>query len=297
MHPPHRYTRPLLYLPPAMNAIRKVGILGLGKMGAPMARHLIAKGYNVAGFDPVDAARRDAIGMGVNVLDSPREVARASELVIVVVGFDHEVEAVIFGANGVVEAGVVEAAQPGLVVAIGSTVAPRYSQRLAERLLERKIVLLDVPLARGEKAAIDGKLLIYGGGDEAAFDACRPAFSAFASDIFHLGPAGAGQVGKMVNNLLLWACASASDEGLRLGEALGVDSDQLRAALRAGSGQNWAMDNRADLSGMPWAEKDMSIVLHEADLARLALPLSGTIKETIKALKIRLGYGLPHGFE
>src|SRR3989442_1668872 len=118
---------------------------------------------------------------------------------------------------------------------------------------------------------------------------------AFASDIFHLGVAGAGQVGKIVNNLILWACTSANDEGLRLGEALGVDAEELRAALHHSSAQNWAMDQRSDLSGMPWAEKDMSIVLHEADLARLSLPLCGTVKETIKGLKIRLGYGLPRG--
>ena len=275
-----------------MTALRNVGILGLGKMGAPMARHLIAKGYNVTGFDPVDAARSSAAALGVSIVDSPREVARQSEVVIVVVGFDHEVETVIYGANGVMEA-----ARSGLVVAIGSTVAPRYTQKLAERLKKQKVILLDIPLARGEAAAVAGKLLIYGAGDEQAFEACRPAFSAFASDIFHLGPAGAGQVGKMVNNLLLWACTSANDEGLRLGEALGVDADKLRKALHAGSGQNWAMDNRADLSGMPWAEKDMSIVLHEADLARLSLPLCGTVKETIKDLKIRLGNGLPAGFE
>lgn len=275
-----------------MSAIRKVGILGLGKMGAPMAQHLIAKGYNVAGYDPVDAARRNAASLGVAVLDAPREVARASDLVIVVVGFDHEVESVLFGPGGIMEA-----ARPGLVVAIGSTVAPRYAAKLAERLRERQVVLLDIPLARGERAAIAGKLLIFGAGDETAFEACRPAFSAFASDIFHLGAAGAGQVGKMVNNLILWACTSANDEGLRLGEALGVDPDKLRAALRHSSAQNWAMDQRSDLSGMPWAEKDMGIVLHEADLARLSLPLCGTVKETIKALKIRLGYGLPRGFE
>jgi len=275
-----------------MNQPRKIGILGLGKMGAPMARHLIAKGYNVTGFDPVDAARASAAALGVSMVDSPREVARASDVVIVVVGFDHEVEAVIYGANGVMEA-----ARPGLVVAIGSTVAPRYTQKLAERLKKQKVVLLDIPLARGEAAAVAGKLLIYGAGEEQTFEACRPAFSAFASDIFHLGPAGAGQVGKMVNNLLLWACTSANDEGLRLGEALGVNADKLRKALHAGSGQNWSMDNRADLSGMPWAEKDMSIVLHEADLARLSLPLCGTVKETIKDLKIRLGNGLPAGFE
>ena len=273
-----------------MTAIRKVGMLGLGKMGAPMARHLIARGYNVAGYDPVDAARRSAASLGVAVLGSPREVAQASELVIVVVGFDHQVETVMFGAGGVMEA-----ARPGLIVAIGSTIAPRYAQRLAERAGERGVVLLDAPLARGEAAAVAGKLLVFGGGDETAFAACRPAFGSFASDIFHLGPAGAGQVGKMVNNLILWACTTANDEGLRLGEALGVEAQKLREALHHSSAQNWSMDHRSDLSGMPWAEKDMTIVLHEADLARLALPLCGTVKETVKALKIRLGYGLPPG--
>ena len=273
-----------------MTAIRKVGMLGLGKMGAPMARHLLAKGFNVAAYDPLDGARRSAAALGVAVLGSAREVAQASDLVIVVVGFDHEVETVLFGP-----AGVMEAAPRGLIVAIGSTVAPRYAKRLAERVRERGVVLLDAPLARGEAAAIAGKLLVFGAGDQTAFDACRPAFGAFASDIFHLGAAGAGQVGKMVNNLILWACTSANDEGLRLAAALGVDAEKLRAALHHSSAQNWSMDERAERSGMPWAEKDMSIVLHEADLARLSLPLSGTVKETIKGLKIRLGLGLPHG--
>jgi 3-hydroxyisobutyrate dehydrogenase-like beta-hydroxyacid dehydrogenase len=273
-----------------MSAITKIGILGLGKMGAPMAQHLLAKGFRVAGYDPLEVARRNAQALGVSVLHSPREVAQASELVIIVVGFDHEIEAVMFGTKGITDA-----ARRGLVVALGSTVAPRYARRLAERLKEKGIVLLDIPLARGEAAAQAGKLLIYGAGDEASFEACRPAFAAFASDIFHLGPAGAGQVGKMVNNLILWACIVANDEGLRLGEALGVDPARLQEALHHGSAQNWAMDHSAERSGMPWAEKDMSIVLHEADLARLSLPLSGSVKETIKGLKIRLGLPMPQG--
>jgi 3-hydroxyisobutyrate dehydrogenase-like beta-hydroxyacid dehydrogenase len=272
--------------------INRIGILGLGKMGAPMARHLLAKGYSVAGFDPLEPARSNARALGVSVLGSPREVARSSELVIVVVGFDQEVEATLFGENGVVES-----APRGLVVALASTVAPRYARRLAERLRDLGIVLLDIPLARGEAAALTGKLLIYGAGDESVFEACRPAFGAFASDIFHLGAAGAGQVGKMVNNLILWTCIVANDEGLALGEALGVDRARLQAALHHGSAQNWAMDHSAERSGMPWAEKDMSIVLHEADLARVSLPLSGTVKEAIKALKIRMGLGLPPGSE
>ena len=265
-----------------MSAIRNVGMVGLGKMGLPMAKHLLAKGFKVAGCDP-----RAAGAAGIEMVASPRELAKRSDLVIIVVGFDHEVEEVVTG--------ILEEPRQGLIVALASTVAPRYAARLAQRLAGSGITLLDIPLARGEAAAIAGRLLIYGAGDEKAFAACRPAFSAFASDVFHLGAAGAGQVGKMVNNLVLWACISANDEGLRLGEALGVDAEKLRAALAHGSAQNWAMDNRAEDSGMPWAEKDMSIVLHEADVARISLPLSGTVKETIKGLKIRMGLGLPRG--
>ena len=271
-----------------MKSIETVGILGLGKMGCPMAGHLVAKGFKVIGYDPLAQAREKAMARGARGAASAREVAQASDLVIVVVGFDSEVEEVIFGKEGLLEG-----AKPGLVVALGSTVAPRYSKRVAARLGERGIVLLDIPLARGEAAAVAGKLLVYGAGDPAAFELCKPVFSAFASDIFHLGPAGAGQVAKMVNNLILWACIAVNDEGLRLGRALGVDPERLCRALHHGSAQNWAMDTQAERSGMPWAEKDMSIVLQEADAARLSLPLAGTVREAIKGLKIRLGLGMP----
>jgi len=265
-----------------------VGILGLGKMGGPIAGHVLARGFKVIGYDPVARLRERAAAQGARGAASARELARSSDLVIVLVGFDSEVEEVIFGRDGVLEG-----ARPGLVVALGSTVAPRYTKRLASRLAEKGLVLLDIPLARGEAAASSGKLLIYGAGDADAFELCRPVFGAFASDIFHLGPAGAGQVAKMVNNLILWACITVNDEGLRLGRALGVDPERLSEALRHGSAQNWAMDTQAERSGMPWAEKDMSIVLEEADRARLSLPLAGTVKETIKGLKIRMGLGMP----
>jgi 3-hydroxyisobutyrate dehydrogenase-like beta-hydroxyacid dehydrogenase len=271
-----------------MQTIRKVGILGLGKMGGPMARHLIAHGFEVSGYDPIASSREHARAGRVTIAVSPAEVARRSDLVLVVVGFDGDVEQALFGSDGVVHG-----ARAGLIVALASTVAPHYAKALAARLAERDIVLLDIPVARGEQAAVSGKLLVLGAGDEAAFEACRPAFSAFASDIFHLGAAGAGQVGKMVNNLILWACTAANDEGLRLGQALGVDPERMRAALHHGSAQNWAMDWRAEDTGMPWAEKDMTILLREADLARISLPLSGALKEVIKGLKIRMGLPMP----
>src|SRR5256885_4729009 len=141
-----------------MTAIRKVGMLGLGKMGAPMARHLIAKGYNVAGYDPVDAARQKAAVLGVTVCRSPRGVAQAADLVIVVVGFDHEVETVMFGAGGVMEA-----ARPDLIVAIGSTVAPGHPQPLAAPAAQRGVAVLAAPPARGEAAALAGHRRRLGG--------------------------------------------------------------------------------------------------------------------------------------
>jgi 3-hydroxyisobutyrate dehydrogenase-like beta-hydroxyacid dehydrogenase len=271
-----------------MATLKTVGLLGLGKMGSPMARHLLAGGFEVAGFDPVKEARDRARAIGVRIVDSPHKVAQASQLVLIVVGFEEEVEDALFGSGAALTR-----AAPGLIVALSTSVAPRYAMRVAARLAEKGITMIDAPLARGEAAAEAGKLLIYGGGDEQAFDACRPALSAFASDIFHLGPAGAGQAGKMVNNLILWACTAANDEGLRLGQALGVDAERLREALLHGSAQNWALGNRAGERGMPWAEKDMNSVLHEADRVRLSLPLCGSVKEVIKGLKIRLGYPMP----
>ena len=263
-------------------------MLGLGKMGLPMAQHLAARGFEVVGYDP---ARKKA-GHGIQIAASAREVAQACELAIVVVGFDHEVEKALFAPGGVAEG-----ATPGLIVGIASTIAPQYARKLAGRLKKCGVTLLDMPLARGEQAAVSGKLLVFGGGDAKAFERCRPALSTFASDIFHLGPAGAGQVGKMVNNMILWACVAANDESLRLAEALGVDRDALRKALHRSSAQNWAMDWRAEDSGMPWAEKDMAIALREADLARLSLPLSGATREVIKGLKIRMGLGMPDSGE
>jgi 3-hydroxyisobutyrate dehydrogenase-like beta-hydroxyacid dehydrogenase len=275
-----------------MATIGKVGILGLGQMGGPMAKHLAARGFQVTAYDPVRDACRKAEANGARIVSSAREVAAACELAIIVVGFDKDVETVTFGKDGIMAG-----AKPGLIVALGSTCSPQYTLALAKRMKEKGVTLLDIPLTRGEPAAVAGKLLVLGAGDAEAFEACRPAFSTFASDVFHLGEAGAGQVAKMVNNLILWACTAANDEGLRLGQALGVDPEKMRAALHHSSAQNWSMDQRAEDTGMPWAEKDMSIVLREADLQRMSLPLAGSIKEVIKGLKIRMGFPMPESPE
>lgn len=264
--------------------IKTVGVIGLGKMGAPMARHLAAKGFDVIGQDIDPSAVKRLAPHGVTAAPSPAKLAAASDLVIVVTAFERQVEDVLFGADGVADG-----ARPATVVGIAATISPQGMRKFSDRLIERGLIPLDIPLCRGEPAAEAGQLLIVGGGDAGAFERCRPAFSSFADSIFHLGPAGAGQVGKMVNNLILWACISANYEGLKLGEQLGVDRAAMRTMLLESSGENWALRSGAGDRPMPWAEKDMMIVLDEADAARISLPLCGVIKEVIKGIKVERG--------
>ena len=270
------------------NNIRRVGIVGLGKMGFPMARHLRKAGVAVAACEVSAAACTQAEGAGVKVVASPKAVAAETDFVIVVVGFDSEAEAVVLGADGIAAA-----ARPGLIVGIASTVAPRTMQKLADKLKGSGVVLLDMPITRGEAAAEAGKMLTMVGGDAAAFEACKPALSCFASSIYHVGELGAGQVGKMVNNLILWACISANHEASRLAKALNVDFERLRTALLDSSAGNWALQTRPEEQPMPWAEKDMRIALSEADRLRISVPLCGVVTEVVKSVKFERGWPTP----
>jgi 3-hydroxyisobutyrate dehydrogenase-like beta-hydroxyacid dehydrogenase len=268
--------------------ITSVGVIGLGQMGLPMTRHLLSGGFSVVAYDVNEKAIAAAIAEGAAAAATPAAVASECELVIVVVGFDSQVIKAVTGEDGLLAG-----ARPGMIIAVASTVSPGTMKDLAAADGAGAVHFVDAPLCRGAKAAEDGKLLVMGGGDEAIFEPCRPAFSTFADAIFHLGGVGAGQVGKMVNNLLLWASISIDIEGLKLGRALGVDEEILRQALLQSSGNNWALQNKIWEQPMPWAEKDMTIVLKEADDLRIALPLSGTVREVIKGIKIELGSPTP----
>jgi 3-hydroxyisobutyrate dehydrogenase-like beta-hydroxyacid dehydrogenase len=269
--------------------IKRVGVIGLGKMGLPIGRLVHERGFPVSGYDVALPALKAAAAAGIQPVNSPKAVAAASDLVIVAVGFDYEAEAAMFGDNGLLAG-----AADGSVIAVAATVAPRTMKKLSARLpAQPSIALLDIPLCRGEAAAQEGKLLIMGGGDTAVFDACRGVFAAFADAVFHLGPLGAGQVGKMVNNLILWATISANEEALGLGEKFGVDPETLRPALIQSSACNWALVARPEERPMPWAEKDMGIALREADAMRMSVPLCGVVKEVIKAIKVKRNWPTP----
>jgi 3-hydroxyisobutyrate dehydrogenase-like beta-hydroxyacid dehydrogenase len=262
--------------------IRTVGIVGLGNMGARISHHLIARGFAVIGYD-VNPAAKNRAASELKAVGSPADVARQSDLVIILTGYENEVESALFGKDGVVEG-----ARSETIVCVSSTVAPQSMKQFGARLIERKLVPIDAPLCRGEAAAEAGELLVVGGGDAAAFERCKPAFAAFSNACFHLGELGSGQVGKMVNNQILWACVCANLEALQLGQRYGVDREMLRSMLVASSARNWALEARALEVGQTtsWAEKDMMIVLQEADVMRLSLPLAGVVKEVIKGFEM-----------
>jgi len=273
-----------------VSTIKRVGVIGLGEMGNPMAQHINRKGFEAIGYDINPAAIAKARADGIRVAETLAALARESDLAIIVVGFDNEVEAVMFGPGGLVEN-----MRPGSIIGLASTVTPATAEDFATKLATTPIGLLDMPICRGAQAAIDGTLLVMGGGETALFEACRPVLATFADAIYNFGAVGAGQVGKMINNLILWGCTSVDVEAQRLTTALGVDFEALRPALLQSSAANHALEPAVWDRPMPWAEKDMMLVLKEADRAKVSLPLSGTIKEVIKGIKLATGRRVPTG--
>jgi 3-hydroxyisobutyrate dehydrogenase-like beta-hydroxyacid dehydrogenase len=261
------------------NQLMNVGVVGLGKMGKPMVQHLSQKGYHVTTYDIREEAMREVAGANVEGSYSLAELASRSQVVFVIVGFDNEVKMACQGEDGLFKG-----LQSGSVLVVCSTVEPETMTWLKEQAPEG-IHLLDAPICRGEIAAIKGDLLALVGGDEETFKICQPLLQTFCSDIEYLGPLGSGQVGKALNNFLLWSCISANYEVFKLAEQYGLDQETLRTALLKSSGENWALHTWNRPRKMPWAEKDMMILLKMADQKTVPMPMAGFIKENIKQVK------------
>jgi 3-hydroxyisobutyrate dehydrogenase-like beta-hydroxyacid dehydrogenase len=261
-----------------------------------MAGHLLAQGHTVSGFDPDPAARVAAQELGVTMHDTPAAIGAVSDITFVVVGFDDEVEAACTGPDGLFST-----APEGATIVINSTVRPGTVVRIGEAAAGRGLSVLDATLCRAEHAAVSGDLLVLAGGDRDVFDRVAPVMRAFASDVAFLGPLGAGQVGKMINNYLLWANVVADFEGLRMGQAFGLDLEAFRDALILSSGDNWALRTWHKGRPMPWAAKDMTILLETATASTdLDLPLATTVRDTIGSIRAvkeawREANGLPRG--
>ena len=260
----------------AESAKEHVGIVGTGRMGQAMVRHLVRHGYSVTGYDLDETACAAARAAGAQVAADPAGVGKAARLVIVAVGYDDEAAAVMLDRNGLLQT-----MGPGSVIAVSSTCTPEHVRMLARRAAEKGVEVLDAPICRGAQAAEAGTMLTLMGGSQAVYDRCLPVYRTFCADIRLLGDIGAGQFGKALNNFLLWVNGIALIEAAKLSEANGMDLVKLREALLLSSGASDALKNWDNVSFL-WALKDMQIVMRMADTANLSLPIAGAIKELVK---------------
>lgn len=209
-----------------------------------------------------------------------REVAETSDLVLLVVVDDEQVATALSRENGVLGG-----ARPGTVVAISASVRPDNCRELAREAATRDVHVVDVALVRGERGAEAGELLLLCGGPEQVLSGCQQAFSAFATDVYRVGDVGAGQVGKVVNNILLWSCIRADVEAQRLGRALGVEPGVLRPAMALGSGANRPLAEWGK-HRLRWPTKDLEVALALAEEVGVDVPYVRALAPLMQELTV-----------
>jgi len=248
--------------------VTRVGFIGLGDQGAPMARRIID-----AGYPTTLCARRPAtlepFGDSAAIAASPAELAAASDIVCVCVVDDAGVEEVLAA-----ESGVLAGLRPGGIVAIHSTVHPDSCRRLARLAAQRGGSLVDAPVSGGGRAAAEGRLLVMAGGDAASVKRCSPVFETFAGHIAHLGDVGAGQITKLINNLLFTAHLATASGALDLAGSLGIEPGVLAGVLAHGSAASHALGVTASVGGSARAMSQQAAALLQKD-ARLVVDLAG----------------------
>jgi 3-hydroxyisobutyrate dehydrogenase-like beta-hydroxyacid dehydrogenase len=223
--------------------VKRVAFIGLGIMGSRMAANLRRAGFDVVVWNRTRARAEE---LGEPIADSPRAAADGVDVLITMVPDSPEVEAVLFGADGAVEA-----LAPGALVIDMSTVAPSASRRIAERLAEREIHFVDAPVTGSSPRAEDGTLTIMAGGSAEDVARARPLFEAMGELIVHAGPTGHGSMVKLLNNAVAAINAAAIAEAFDVGEAYGVDLERLLDVMRAGSAGSVMLE----LKGRPMLDR------------------------------------------
>jgi 3-hydroxyisobutyrate dehydrogenase len=256
----------------------RIGFIGLGIMGKPMALNLIKAGYSLTVHSrsrpPVDAVA----AAGAAVADSPRAVAEQADVVVTMVPDTPDVEAVLLGANGVIEA-----ARAGLTVVDMSTISPQVTREIAARLKEKGTDMLDAPVSGGEPGAQAGTLSIMVGGDQEVFERCRPLFEVMGQKITYGGANGMGQTIKLCNQIICGLNLVAMGEGLVFAQRMGADLPTMIEAVSAGAAGSWMVSNLAPRAAKRDFAPGFMVKLQQKDL-RLALeaaqenhlPLPGT---------------------
>lgn len=254
-----------------------IGFIGAGRMGQPMIGHVARKGYDVGVYD-IDSAKRAIVeSKGARWVDLPT-LAKTSEIVLICVGYDRELRQLF--AKG----GALANLAKGSIVAVLSTVHPRTIVELAAMGEELGIHVVDSTVCRGGKAADEGALLSFVGGDAAVVARLEPILRCYSTDVAHTGPAGTAQVAKAANNMIMWSCLIANHEALALAQRYGMDPEKLRESLLMSSAENYVLRNW-QVNTMAWAEDDMEIVQAMAAEKGIGLAQAGLNREICRTLR------------
>jgi len=266
----------------------KVGFIGLGVMGEPMARHLRAAGHDLAVWARRPESAAALVAEGVPLCATPAELAARSEVVITIVTASADVDALAFGP-----AGLAAGFASGAIHVDMSTIAPGMARSLAERYAAHGIGFIDAPVSGGGQGARDATLAIMAGAESAALERVRPLLAAVGKRIVHIGPPGAGQVAKACNQMIMVAAIQACAEAVRLASAQGVDVAAVRQALMGGSAGSKVLEvmgakmvERDYAAGIEARlhHKDFAILMDEACKLGVPLPVAAQVWQQLNAL-------------
>jgi 3-hydroxyisobutyrate dehydrogenase len=246
----------------------RIGFLGLGTMGAAMAANLARAGRTVTVWNRTPGRAPELDELGVSRATTPAEVAQGVDALVICVSDTPDVESVLFGADGVAAG-----ARPGQLVIDCSTIAPSATRDFARRLAERGVGLVDAPVSGGSEGAQKATLTIFCGGEADAVERARPILEAMGKTITHVGPSGAGQAVKAVNQVILAGTYLGVAEGIVLALKAGLDVEQVVGALGGGAAQSWVLANRSGRMIANDYPLGFKVELHRKDLG-IALDLA-----------------------
>jgi 2-hydroxy-3-oxopropionate reductase len=268
--------------------MERIGYIGLGLMGKPIAMNLIEAGYPVVVHNRSRAAVRELVGAGAEEARDPRSVAEASDVVITNLPDSEDVESVVLGQGGVIEG-----VRQGMLFIDNSTIKPESSRMIAARLEACGVSALDAPVSGGDVGARAGTLAVMVGGPRAAFDRAGPIFEAMGKAITYVGDSGAGQVAKACNQVMVAAQMVALGELLLLAQKSGVDPRRVVEAIRGGAAQCWALDvkpqrlfvgERSPGFKARMMHKDLNIILETARTYGVPMPGTATNHQLYRAM-------------
>ena len=269
--------------------MERIGFIGLGIMGKPMAHNLLKAGYSLTVYNRSDGPVEELVAAGATAAASSQAVAANADVVVTIVTDTPDVQQVLLGENGVIHT----VAQDAVVIDM-STISPTATREIVRSIQEKGASMLDAPVSGGEGGAIAGALSIMVGGEEAVFNRCLPIFETLGKNIVHVGQSGAGQLTKLCNQIAVAVTNLAMSEALIFGAKSGLDLKKMQHAIQGGAAGSWQLSNLAprvlerDFAPgfmVKLQQKDLRLVLQEADRLKLSLPATSLVHHLFHALE------------